>query len=73
MSLLTALIVENIHILAGIYITILKNVLNQTWKAFNTDLNLCEKIRKVVLKKGLFRAFLQINCSKSRLKLCQKP
>ena len=36
MSLLTTLIVENIHILAGIRIIFLKNVLDQTWKAFNT-------------------------------------
>ena len=36
MSLLTGLIVKNSHILAGIYFAFLKNVLGQTWKAFNT-------------------------------------
>ena len=38
MSLLTALIVKNSHILAVIYFTFLKYVLNQTWKAINTKL-----------------------------------
>ena len=38
MSLLTALIVKNVHILAGIYFAFLKNVLDQTWKVFNTKL-----------------------------------
>ena len=36
MSLLTALIVKNSYILAGIYYVFLKNVLYQTWKAFHT-------------------------------------
>ena len=36
MSLLTAFIVKNSHILAGIYFIFLKKVLEQTWKAFNT-------------------------------------
>ena len=35
-SLLTALIVENSHILDGIILSFSKNVLHQTWKAFNT-------------------------------------
>ena len=38
MSLLTALIVKNSRILAVIYFTFLKYVLNQTWKAINTKL-----------------------------------
>ena len=36
LSLLTALIVKNNHILAGIYFIFLKKVLYQTWKTFNT-------------------------------------
>ena len=36
MSLLTALVVQNSHILAEIYFIFLKDVLNQTWKAFST-------------------------------------
>ena len=36
LSFLTALIVENSHILAKIFFIFLKNVLDHTWKAFNT-------------------------------------
>ena len=36
MCLLTVPIVRNSHILAGIYFIFLSNVLDQTWKAFNT-------------------------------------
>ena len=37
LSLSTALIVKNSHILAGIYFFFLKtNILDQTWNAFNT-------------------------------------
>ena len=35
MSLLTALVVKNSHILAGIYLIILEDVLDKSWKAFN--------------------------------------
>ena len=35
MTLLAAPIVKNIHIWAGIYFILLKNVLKQTWKFFN--------------------------------------
>ena len=37
MSLSAALIVQSSHILAGIYFIFLKKVLDQTWKAFNTN------------------------------------
>ena len=37
MSLLTAPIVENSDFLAGIYFIFLKNVLDPTWKSFNTE------------------------------------
>ena len=37
MSLLTALIVKNGHILSGIYFIFLKNVLDLTWNVFNTE------------------------------------
>ena len=37
MFLLTAPIVKNSHILAGIYFIFLKNVLDQTLKSFNTE------------------------------------
>ena len=36
LSILTALIVKNSYILAGIYLILLKNALDQTQKAFNT-------------------------------------
>ena len=36
MSLLTVLGIKNSHILFRIYTIFLKNVLDQTWKAFNT-------------------------------------
>ena len=36
MSLLTSWIVKKNHILAGIHFIFLKNVPDQTWKAFNT-------------------------------------
>ena len=50
MSLLTAFIVKNSHILAGIYFIFLKKALDQTEKAFNTKLDISEKIGKVVIK-----------------------
>ena len=46
MSLLTALIVKNSHILGRIYFIFLKNILNQTWKAFNTKFGPQWKDRK---------------------------
>ena len=36
MSLLTALIIKISHILAEIYFICIRNVLDQTWKIFNT-------------------------------------
>ena len=36
MSLLTALIVKNSHVLAGIYFIFLENATVETWKSFNT-------------------------------------
>ena len=38
MSLLTAPVVKNSHIWAGIYFILLKNVLKQTCKSFNDKL-----------------------------------
>ena len=49
-SSLEALIVKSSHILAGFYFIFLKIVLEQTLKAFNTNLDLSEKIGKVVIK-----------------------
>ena len=46
MSLLTALIVENSHILSRIYFIVLKQILDQTWKAFNTKFELQWKDRE---------------------------
>ena len=45
MSFLTALTVKNSHILAGVYFILLKksNLLDQTWKAFNTKFGLLWK------------------------------
>ena len=49
MSLLTALIVKNSHILAGLYFIFLKNVLYQTWLLI-PNLEVSEKIQKRVIK-----------------------
>ena len=72
MSLLTALIVENGHILAGTYFIFLKNVLDQIWKAKIPNLYISEKNGKVVANKTNFRAFLEISYSKFKLKLYQR-
>ena len=40
MSSLTAIIVKNSYMLAGIYFTFLKNILDQIWKAFNAKFEL---------------------------------
>ena len=50
MSLLTTEIVKNGHVLAGIYFIFLKIVIDKTWKFFNTNLDLSEKIGKVIIK-----------------------
>ena len=50
MSLLTALIVKNSYILAGIYYVFLKNVLYQTWRLSIPNLDLSQKIGKEVIK-----------------------
>ena len=46
MFLLTALIIKNSHILVGIYFIFQKNILDQTWKAFNT------KFEKISVKRS---------------------
>ena len=46
MSLFTARIIKNSHVLAGIYFIFLKKVPEQTWKAFNTKLGPPGKDRK---------------------------
>ena len=52
LSLQEALIVKGSHILAGFYFMFLQIVLEQTLKAYkyNTNLDLSEKIGKVVIK-----------------------
>ena len=45
-TLLTAPIVINSHILAGIYLIFLKNVLDQTWGSFKTEFGPRQKYRK---------------------------
>ena len=49
MSLLTAFIVKNSHILAGIYFIFLKIVLDQAERLSIPNLDLIEKIGKVVI------------------------
>ena len=48
MSLLIVLIVKNSHILAGICIIFLKNLLDQIWKAFNTILSKTNQVRQIL-------------------------
>ena len=45
MSLSTASVVKNSHILAGIYFIFLKNVLDQAWKVFNAKFGPQQKDR----------------------------
>ena len=83
-SLWTALVFEKCHIFTVIY-TIFqkkKNILDETGKAFNIKFKPQWKvIFSVRFKFGIkslssminFSIFLQISCSKFRLKLCQKP
>ena len=47
MSLLTAFIFKNSHILAGIYFMFLNNILYQTWNAFNTKFGPQKKDREI--------------------------
>ena len=47
MSLLTALIFKNSHILARIYFMFLNNILDQTWNAFNTKFGPQKKDREI--------------------------
>ena len=61
-SFLTALIVENSQILAKIFFIFLKNVLDQTWKAFNTKFGRQWKDREKTI-------FI---CFNFRLGLCQR-
>ena len=74
MSLLTALIVKNSHILAGIYVIFLKRRPRPNLKGFQYQLWTLEKrSKKWLSNKTTVSAFLQISCSNLRLKLCQRP
>ena len=72
-SLLTALIVRNNHILAGYFFIFLKNVLNQTWQAFNTkfgpqwkDRERSHQVRQILaLVCILVELILDWNCTKA--------
>ena len=73
LSLLTALVVKNSHVLAEIYFVFLKNVqtIKLEWLSIS-NLDLSEKIGKAVIKLGKFyRSFAKFvlmssyNCAKS--------
>ena len=74
MSLLTAPILKNSHILAGIYFIFLKNFLKQTWKSFNTkfrpqckDQKSSYQVKQILeLLCNLFALILGKNCVKDR-------
>ena len=73
MSLLTALIVKNSHILAWSWLfqkkchrSNLKGFQYQIWKSV-------KRSGKWLSRKTNFSAFLWISCSNFRLKLCQRP
>ena len=52
MSLLTAQIIKNSHILAGFYFIFLKNTLDQFWRLLIPNADLNEKIGQVIIKKN---------------------
>ena len=54
MSLLTAQIIKNSHILAGFYFIFLKNTLDQFWRLLISNADLIEKIGQVIIKKNKF-------------------
>ena len=69
MSLLIASIVENSRTLPGIYFIFLENILDQTWKSFNTIFGPQWKDPKSSFQKARFTTFLQVTYPKFRLKL----
>ena len=70
MSLLTASIVKNNHILAGIYF--LRKCLLSNLKSFQYGTwTSVKRSGKHLSSKANFSTFLQISCSNFRLKLCQ--
>ena len=72
MSLLTASIVKNNHILAGIYF--LRKCLLSNLKSFQYGTwTSVKRSGKHLSSKANFSTFLQISCSNFRLKLCQSP
>ena len=52
MSLLTAQIIKNSHILAGFSFIFLKNTLDQFWRLLIPNADLNEKIGQVIIKKN---------------------
>ena len=74
MSLLTALIVEKTsHTLAGIYFIILRKHPRPNLKGFQNQIwTSITKSGKKLVSKASFSAFLEMNCSNFRLKLCQR-
>ena len=71
MVLLTAPVVQNSHILAGIYFFFQKNVLDQSLSIPKLDLS--EKMGIVVINKTIFSTFSQLSCSNFKFKLFEKP
>ena len=74
MSLFRALIAKNSYILSWIYFIFLKNVVDQTWKAFNTKFGpQCKDRESSYQVRQTLALFLHISCSNFKLKLCQRP
>ena len=74
MSLLLALILEQNHILGGIYFTFREKHPRPNLKGFQYQIWTSVKISgKWLSSKTNFSAFLQISCSNISLKLCQTP
>ena len=68
MSLLTALIVKNSHILAVIYFINLKQYPRPNWKGLIPNLDLREIIGKVVITLALFRKLVALVLGKNCVK-----
>ena len=72
MSLLTALIVKNSHILAVIYFINLKQYPRPNWKGLIPNLDLREIIGKVVITLALFRKLVALVLGKNCVKIVKQ-
>ena len=72
MFLSISLILENSHILVGIYFIFLKSLPRSNLKGFPYEISR-KRSRKKLSSKTNFSSFLQISCSNFRLKRCERP